>query len=242
MGKGFHNKTCVYCGIEHASSTADHVIARQFFFEAYRYNLPKVPACSSCNNLKSKLEQYVLTVLPFGADNSGASEYVNGPVKRRLLKNQRLHRTLAAGLRMKMVKTGSDPWQEVGSLPFDTAQFLQLGVLIARGLAWHHWKTIFPANVTVKAGLFNAKGREFFEQMWRHPDWQQREEKHLGADVVSYRGASSTAFPYLTFWEISFFGGVELDGDPKQPGEVSNALYCATFDPLYSDSLTAALK
>lgn len=37
--KGFKNKTCVYCGREAVSATADHVIAREFFREHERANL-----------------------------------------------------------------------------------------------------------------------------------------------------------------------------------------------------------
>jgi len=214
MGKGFRGKTCVYCGIDHVSSTADHVIAREFLFESHRVALPKVPACVGCNNAKSQLEHYVLTVLPFGGANTGASGYLDGPVKRRLLKNRRLHHTLAAGMRTKMVKTGSGPWEEAGTLPFETAKLTQLGVYIVRGLAWHHWKTIFPPSIIVKADLFNAQGREFFQRVWKHPDWEQRVEKHWGGDVVSYRGACATGRPHVSVWEISFFGGVELGGDP----------------------------
>jgi hypothetical protein len=241
MGKGFRDKTCVYCGLGHAASTADHVVAREFFLEPYRVALPKVPACANCNNAKSQLEHYVLTVLPFGGSNTGASGYLDGRVKRRLQKNRRLHRTLAVGMRTKWVKTGAGPWQEAGTLPFESAKLMQLGAYIVRGLAWHHWKTIFLPSITVKADLFNERGRQFFERVWSHPDWAHRVEKHLGGDVVSYRGASALGRPNVSVWEISFFGGVELGGDPQQPGEVSRALYCATFDPAGSDSLTSAL-
>jgi hypothetical protein len=144
-------------------------------------------------------------------------------------------------MRTKMVKTGSGPWEEAGTLPFETDKLTQLGAYIVRGLAWHHWKTIFPPSITVKADLFNAQGREFFQRVWKHPDWERRVEKHLGGDVVSYRGACAAGRPHVSVWEISFFGGVELGGDPRQPGEVSRALYCATFDPAGGDSLTIGL-
>lgn len=62
----FANRTCVYCGRPSVSGTADHVIARQFFPVDSRGYLPKVPACRDCNNTKSRLELYVLSVLPLG--------------------------------------------------------------------------------------------------------------------------------------------------------------------------------
>lgn len=63
----FRGKRCVYCGRTGASDTGDHVIARGFFPPSDRADLPQVPACSACNNAKSRLEHHLLTILPFGA-------------------------------------------------------------------------------------------------------------------------------------------------------------------------------
>jgi hypothetical protein len=52
----FAGQTCVYCGLLPATS-ADHVFSRQFFLVERRDNLPKVPACDRCNNLKGTLER-----------------------------------------------------------------------------------------------------------------------------------------------------------------------------------------
>ena len=66
MSKRFRDKPCVYCLTNPSTTTGDHVFAREFFPEAARANLPKVPACESCNNEKSHLEHYLTAVLPFG--------------------------------------------------------------------------------------------------------------------------------------------------------------------------------
>jgi hypothetical protein len=55
MRNEFRNKLCAYCGKAEAT-TDDHVIARTFFLENRRANLPKVPACEKCNGEKAKLE------------------------------------------------------------------------------------------------------------------------------------------------------------------------------------------
>ncbi len=63
MSKRFRDKPCDYCLTNPSTATGDHVFAREFFPEAARANLPKVPACESCNNEKSRLEHYLTAVL-----------------------------------------------------------------------------------------------------------------------------------------------------------------------------------
>jgi len=42
--KRYKRKDCAYCGAPKASTAPDHVVAREFFFEEDRANLPQVPA------------------------------------------------------------------------------------------------------------------------------------------------------------------------------------------------------
>ena len=42
------------------------MFAREFFLTDRRAQFPKLPACETCNNVKSKLEHYLTAVLPFG--------------------------------------------------------------------------------------------------------------------------------------------------------------------------------
>jgi hypothetical protein len=72
--KKFKGKTCAYCGKGGASETGDHVFARQFILEQHRGNLPQVPACRICNSAKSRLESYLLQIMPLGANHADARE------------------------------------------------------------------------------------------------------------------------------------------------------------------------
>jgi hypothetical protein len=56
VSKKFKGKPCVYC-TDGTAISADHVIARQFFLERHRANIPKAPACVKCNGEKSALEE-----------------------------------------------------------------------------------------------------------------------------------------------------------------------------------------
>lgn len=73
MSKKFKNETCVYCGLENSSETADHVFARKLFLLNKRSNLPTVPACKKYNTYKSALELYLMIVYSFGGPHTDAS-------------------------------------------------------------------------------------------------------------------------------------------------------------------------
>lgn len=72
MGKGYKGVSCVYC-IEREANTADHVIVREFFPKNKRGDLPKVAACSECNNAKSKLEHALTAIMPFGSRHADSA-------------------------------------------------------------------------------------------------------------------------------------------------------------------------
>lgn len=87
MSKRWRDKPCVYC-LARAEGD-DHVIARQFFVERRRADLPKVAACRACNNEKSKLEQYLTGILPFAGRHQDARENM-GRLPARIAKNPEL--------------------------------------------------------------------------------------------------------------------------------------------------------
>ena len=127
--KKFRDKTCVYCGRERMASTGDHVVAREFCPGTARENLPKVPACVACNNAKSKLEHYVLAVLPMGSLLPSAAAAIIEQVGPRLAKNEALRRQLASGQQMRWSRTPDGRWQESVALPFDTTKLSEPGVI-----------------------------------------------------------------------------------------------------------------
>jgi hypothetical protein len=96
MKHKFGGEICVYCNIAPAESK-DHVVGRKFFLEERRGNLPQVPSCKRCNNRKSELEAYLMTVLPFGAKNVDAVKILTKLVPPRLEKNAKLEQKLRKG-------------------------------------------------------------------------------------------------------------------------------------------------
>ncbi|MDR8032103.1 HNH endonuclease [Burkholderia cenocepacia] len=227
--KGFKNKTCVYCGRESVSETADHVIAREFFREHERDNLPKVPACTICNNAKSQLEHYVLSVLPMGGMHPDAAATIVDQVARRIGKNEKLRRSLAVGQRVRLVRGPDGVWREGMSIPFEGEKLAALACYIALGLAWHHWQIQIAPHAVASARIFSATGTQDFERMWATIPAEQRITQVYERDVIAYRGGYIATNKNVTLWQIRFFGGVEL-GDSKQAGETARTMFVATND------------
>src|SRR5580704_17162983 len=98
MKHKFDGQICIYCN-NAAAESSDHVVARKFFLVERRSDLPQAPACKRCNNRKSKLENYLMIVLPFGAKNADAAEILRKLVLPRLENkaNARLLRELQEG-------------------------------------------------------------------------------------------------------------------------------------------------
>lgn len=227
--KKYRNKTCVYCGQAAVAETADHVVAREFFSMDARADLPKVPACRDCNNRKSQLEHYVLSVLPMGGVHSGAPAAIVNQVGPRLAKNAALQRALLAGQRDRAIMTPDGRWWQGMSLPFEAERLATLGCYIALGLAWHHWRVQIAPSALANARSFTAAGTRFFEDMWDRLDAGGRIAHNWGNGVFEYRGVRVRTNPRVTLWQMSFFGGVEL-ADSEKPGQTSRTLFVATND------------
>ncbi|MGY6241526.1 HNH endonuclease (plasmid) [Burkholderia ambifaria] len=227
--KKYRDKTCVYCGRDRASSTGDHVVAREFCPRAARDNLPKVPACVACNNAKSKLEHYVLAVLPMGSLLAGSATAIIDQVGPRLVKNEALRRQLAVGQQTRWIRTADGQWHESLMLPFDTIKLSELTCYIALGLAWHHWQTQLVPNAPVRASLFSSSGLQLFEQAISTQAPSARAEGSFGDGVFVYRGVRDHANPATTWWQMTFFGGVEHRARQWQ-GQTAHSVFVATSD------------
>ena len=121
MGKRFKSATCAYGG--DPGATADHVFARSFLPETHRGAIPQVAACAPCNNAKSALEHYRATVLPFSGNHLLSKPMLEHAVPRRLDKNKKLHRALAAGQKSVAWIDGETTQASFG-IPWDHDQLL----------------------------------------------------------------------------------------------------------------------
>jgi len=220
MTKKFKGKLCVYCA-ERPSGSGDHVFAREFFLPKDRHNLPKVPACSECNEAKSKLEHYLTSVLPFGGRHEGAKANLGTMVPKRLRKNRKLTIRLAEEAVRVWSEESGKLWVPTMALPIDPASLESLFALIARGLIWYHWRTYLTLEHCVKAFLLTRTKEQLFDQylLPRAPV-----KADLGNGTFVYEGVQGEDCPQLSVWRFSAFGGVKLVGAPKTPNEISSRI------------------
>ena len=213
MSKKYKGKLCVYCAKDQ-STTADHVIAREFF-PSNRDALPKVPSCRRCNNEKAELEHYLITVLAFGARHSDALLNLTTVTPRRLRKNARLHRELSTGMAQNTwsVQYPGTIAQPMTTLPFDHTRLEQYFALVAKGLAWHHWGLLLGSGYASIAAIFSDRGAGFADHLFA---WKARDRvtATLGGNAFSYEGLQGADDERLTLWRFAIYGGVLFGRDP----------------------------
>jgi hypothetical protein len=229
MSKAYKGKTCVYCCTPRSSETADHVVATAFMPVNKREDLPKVPACVKCNGIKSRLEHYAATVLPFGGQHGDANAILTTMVQPRLEKNLPLARDLNAGLRHHLV-TGDwgKTWHEAGTMPFDGERVARWYMMVMKGLAHWHWQIELPdAECGIHGSFFTQVGEELVQRFFMGRARAQRVNGNLGDGAFVYEGVQWAEDPRLTFWRMSLYGAVLAD-DKNAPHERPSAFYGAT--------------
>lgn len=224
MRRQFKGERCTYCVLAPAA-TDDHVLARKFFLEHHRQNLPQVPACKRCNGEKARLEDYLMATAPFGGRHTDSMATLL-KVERRLANNLRLKRELAASLKREW-RVGADGlWREMMTLKFEGDKLAELSTYIARGLAKHHWGLLLPPTHSATAFSITAEGEDLFRQLLAK---NKRAEisANIGDGTFVYDGGQGTDDPALTVWRFSLYG-LKGGGDPRAAEATTRAVIALT--------------
>jgi hypothetical protein len=215
MSKRHVGKTCVYCGTSPAA-TMDHVFAREFLLVSRRANLPKVPACSTCNGIKSGHEHYLTAVLPFASNHQDAAAVLSQMVERRLDKNTKLKRRLVTGHQQELTLQNGILVPAM-TLPFDGDRVGELFKFITQGLLYHHLGVILDRQKHgVWAGLLNRAGEEVHRKLLSQ-NARARVKGDVGGGALVYEGAQGVDFPEMSIWIFHLFGGIRTSGDAHEP-------------------------
>ena len=225
MSKKYKNKTCVYCVTPKSSEDGDHVVSREFFLPDKRANLPQVPACKACNNVKSQLEHYLTAVMPFAGRHADSSSNLALMVPPRLAKNNKLRTALAQGADNIFTSRNGEPWSMEMTIPFDSKQLTSLFEYITKGLAYYHWQIYLPSDHLVKAVFLTGAIREKFEGFLAHS--RVRVRGNLGEGVFIYEGIQAEECDELTVWRMSLYSA-QITGDPRAPTKRCSEAYVLT--------------
>jgi hypothetical protein len=191
-------------------------MARQFVAEAFRANLPKVPACSACNNAKSQLEHYLAAVLPFASRTASALADLTDAVPKRLAKNAKLHRDLKAGRQRVWTREPSGIIMPTMTIPVDGEKLNAYVGFVVRGLMWHHWQVVLDADHFVDVMCLASEGERFFDGMSRM-NGSHRLDENLGDGVLSYVAVQGTDRAEISVWVLRLFDGLKVSGnDPRE--------------------------
>ena len=156
-----------------------------------------------------------MAILGFGGRHPDALANLDTLVRKRILKNAKLHSELAAGLAQS----------DGTAIPIDHTRLEKLFALIARGLLWHHWRMLLGPNYSAIAGVFSVPGESFLNQAFK--EWNtspKRVSRNLGEGTFRYDGAQATDSPQTTIWRLSIYGGILFGGDPAGPGSLVAAV------------------
>ena len=210
MKKRFRGKKCAYC-CEQMGTTEDHVFATGFFHHADRDNkaLPKAPACLQCNNKKSKLDEYAMTVLAFGGRHASALPFIESVGMKRVQNNRALHQKIQAGAKSVWVNEPSGLIMPSSTFPVEGGPLTELFQYIAKGLIWHHWGAYLDGDDSVRVIFLTEEGdREFRQSFKVQPQYLIQENLRNG--TVQYEGLHDPGDPHFSGWRIMMYGGVHI--------------------------------
>ncbi len=225
MSKKYKGKICAYCA-KNESTSADHIIAREFFPNQKRDNLPKVPACTRCNNKKSEIEHYLTTVLPFGAQHCDAHRNLSEDVPRRLARNKKLNDELG-GLQHRWLKqTDSEVLVPSTTLSFRPSALPDWLEFVTKGLIFYHWKGHLSPGDGVSVKALTQAGLESFDRyiFALRPDSEVRGD--YGDGVFEYIGRRGVDSKSLSAWKFRVLGGATVSD-----GLESSATFVALAGP-----------
>lgn len=216
--KRHKGRDCAYCGESKAATTSDHVIAREFFFEEDRTDLPQVPACARCNNTKSTLEHYATAALMAGSKHIHGDRYRREKVASRLSKNRKLQRDMGID-DPPILMNIRGIIQPMHVLKIESDKINKLMAMIVKGLYCFHFEETLNTQFYVDVSMFPP---DYEPVLWANlsgyfPPDSAKVEANLGRSSFVYEGTRSPANQAFTLWRMAWHGGIRLHGANSPP-------------------------
>lgn len=214
--KRYKGKDCAYCGKPGSSSTNDHVVAQSFFLDDERatgLDLPQVPACSSCNNEKSRLENYVVSAVLIGSRHPESQRYRSEKIVPRLIRNRKLQAELNIASPPSWINVNG-VLQQLHVVKIDSDKITRLLEMIVRGLYRYHYGKPLPSEMIPDARMIRPEDEP---AMWAgiseyFPPEIPRIVRDLGRGSFTYTCVQSPAHDGFTAWVLGLHGNIRLHG------------------------------
>lgn len=184
-------------------------------------NIPKVPACSSCNGEKSRLETYFLALVLAASNHEHGDEYRRNHVIPSLRKNRRIGNMIRNSKPIVIQRNGR--FEQVFPINIDSEMTTRLMEFIAIGLYYHHAKAPLNVDYDAKARIFAPEHEaEYINTVFQiFPDDSPRVSRDLGNGTFVYDGIQNSQMPGFSVWRMKWHGGIALAGENGPQGGVS---------------------
>lgn len=159
---------CVYCLTDGIEVTKEHVVPESFFPEVPSGELPKIPACYSCNNGKSKNDAYLREILAADLGASGSIEAKNlleGRISRSVIKkySQLSREAKKSGVADPQFSDGGIYLGEAYSVPVNQESLEKSLSLMTRGIFYFLTKNYLPTDQKFQVRKLRASE---FHDLW----------------------------------------------------------------------------
>ena len=188
---------CCFCGIREAK-TKDHVPPKSIFNLPRPNNLITVPACMECNNAASKNEEIFTAYLGMhiSKKRGPAEKFFQEKTIPVVRHNGRLRNYIFSNLKSLFLASENGVAEKMYGMLWDSDVHDSVIEKIARGLFFHHYKTIIGNNANVDVHWYNKLPAGMINNLY-YPSVQD------GAFTYFFNKAEET--PYDSVWLFQFY-------------------------------------
>lgn len=215
-------------------------MAREFFLVEDRDNLPKVPACTRCNGIKSRLETYALTVLPLGSRHCDSKTYSDENIERRLKRNDAVRSRLSLQHSGLWERQANGLLLPIMSIDIDEEQITALFAFIAKGLFTFRWgeplhKKWYPDVTIIKP---HGERLVFSSIIRTMGPTLECVRGNLGRGTFVYEGVRGVNSKWCSLWQFAVFGGMRF-GNVHEPSAAFTRMSAVTRPDMSRAPFTA---
>lgn len=192
---------CVICG-KNPAVTKDHIPPKGIFIKPRPNNLIRVPACTSCNNASSGLDERFRAYLGLHVSRSKDmfALLFSNEASKTLDHNLKLYREILTKMEPVYLTTPAGIIYDKGCrVPWDSEAHDAIVERTVRGLYYHHFNEILGDRVNIKIYWFRELTSEIVEML------TNLKLNSFGKGEVIYRYGRAVDSPLSSLWIFQFY-------------------------------------